>query len=246
MNKNTLIIAITICMMVVISCRKTNTNPTVVHKGSINLELSYNVNGQPLIFDSMMYTNAAGNKYSVEKIHYYLSDLVFYANGIVKHRSDSVIYIDARKSSYSNIKITDIPVSNFDSISFNIGLNSTKNISNSLSPTSENVNMGWPDMMGGGYHFLKLEGHWKDNATTVGYAMHIGNSKFVIKGGVKHSMAIESNKTVSLKMDMNINEWFANPHTYDLDKDGVYSMGNMPLMKKLSENGSNVFSIINP
>jgi hypothetical protein len=41
---------------------------------------------------------------------------------------------------------------------------------------------------------------------------------------------------------MNLNEWFCNPETYDLNIDGNYSMGNMAAMHKLSMNGSDVFT----
>ena len=36
--------------------------------------------------------------------------------------------------------------------------------------------MAWPDVMGGGYHFLKLEGHYKKDSLLAGYAMHIGQN----------------------------------------------------------------------
>ena len=102
--------------------------------------------------------------------------------------------------------------------------------------------MGWPDMMGGGYHFLKLEGHWMDTGGQLGYAMHIGKNGFLVKAGTKASLQVLGGKTINRKLMMNINEWFAHPNTYNLATDGVYSMGNAPLMKKLSENGSDVLS----
>jgi hypothetical protein len=47
-----------------------------------------------------------------------------------------------------------------------------------LSTTLDNLNMAWPTAMGGGYHFLKMEGHYLDSLNTnQGYAIHIGKNE---------------------------------------------------------------------
>lgn len=223
------------------SCRKEKENviPTPA-TGDVSLTVEYNVDGMPLRFDSLMYTNAAGNKFSVTKVHYYLSRFKFYAGGQVKYTSDTIIYADGKKP--LSFRFSDLQATGYDSVSFHIGLDEAQNISNSLPATTENVNMGWPDMMGGGYHFLKLEGHWEDTAGTLGYAMHIGNNGYLVRAGAKKNFTVKGGETLNMVMSMDIAEWFANPNTYDLAKDGLYSMGNAPLMKKLSENGIDVFS----
>lgn len=236
------IVLLAVAALAIASCRKEKANvipgPTT---GDATVSVVYNVGGKQLLFDSIMYTNAAGNKFSVTKVHYYLSRFRFYSGGQVKYSSDTIIYVDARKN--MQFGFTGLPATTYDSVSFHIGLDEAQNMSNSLPATIENVNMGWPDMMGGGYHFLKLEGHWEDAGGTLGYAMHIGNNGFLVKAGTKKSLTVTGGKTLDFKMNMDINEWFANPHTYNLATDGVYSMGNAPLMKKLSENGGDVFTI---
>ncbi|HEY9176264.1 MAG TPA: MbnP family protein [Flavipsychrobacter sp.] len=229
-------------VLVVSACRKEKENviptPTV---GDLTINLGYHVDGEQLLFDSLRYTNAAGNMYSVTKVHYYLSRFRFYNRGEVKYSSDTIIYADAAQT--TSFTFRSLPATIYDSVSFYIGLDEAQNISNSLPATAENVNMGWPDVMGGGYHFLKLEGHWMDSTGKLGYAMHIGKNGFLVRSGMKKGITIPGGKTSVMKLMMNINRWFANPNTYDLAKDGVYSMGNAPLMKKLSENGEDVFTI---
>lgn len=233
-------------IIVTSGCVKEKTNvipqPSASY-GDVNLKIGYDIDGAPLIFDSLLYTNVAGNKYSISKINYYISRIRFYANEELKYSSDDIFYLDAKTSSFSQIKLKNIPAIEYDSISFNIGLDEEQNISYSLPANNENIIMEWPDMMGGGYHFLKLEGHWLDSNGIVGYAMHIGKNGFCVRSGAKSKFKIPAGDLLGLTMSMNVNEWFRNPNVYDLASDGVYSMGNAALMKKLSENGKNVFSI---
>jgi len=236
------IIILALMVITITACRKERANVIPApNLGDVNVQLKYNVDGKPLVFDTLIYTNAAGNLYSVSKVRYYLSRFRFYAGGAVKFSSDTIIYADALNPQQVTFK--NVPVGTYDSVSYNIGLDEVQNISNSLPATLENINMGWPDMMGGGYHFLQLEGHWKDSTGNLGYAMHIGKNGFLVKAGTKKTIQVHGGKTLNLAMTMNINEWFTNPHMYDIDKDGVYSMGNAVLMKKLSENGGDVFDI---
>lgn len=239
--KNVLIISL-LAAVTFSSCRKEKENviPEPV-TGQLVFNVGYHVDGRQLFFDSLMYTNAAGNQYSVTKVHYYLSRFRLYKDGSIQYSSDTIVYVDAEQT--MNITFINVPVLTYDSISFHIGLDEAQNKSNSLKPTAENVNMGWPDVMGGGYHFLKLEGHWIDSSTKLGYAMHIGNNGFLVRAGAKANIEIRGSKTTTRKLMMNINQWFAGPNTYNLATDGVYSMGNAALMKKLSENGVNVFNI---
>lgn len=211
--------------------------------GDVNFKINYAVDAALLYLDSLMYTNAAGNKYSVTKIQFYLSQFKLYVNNEVKYSSDDIFYLDAKSTNYSQVTLKSLPAIEYDSVSFTIGLDEEQNISNSLPATSENIVMSWPDIMGGGYHFLKLEGHWRDTNGSAGYAMHIGKNGFNIKTGAKGIITVSAGKSIYLTMSMNVNEWCANPNTYDLANDGVYSMGNAALMKKLSENGRDVFSI---
>lgn len=231
-----------LAVTVLSACRKEKENVIPVPTtGDVAVSVGYHVDDKQLLFDSVMYTNAAGNIYSVTKVQYYLSRFRFYIGGSVKYSSDTIVYADAAQS--TSFMFRNLPAIAYDSVSFYIGLDEAQNISNSLPATAENINMGWPDMMGGGYHFLKLEGHWVDTTGKLGYAMHIGKNGFLVRSSVKKNITVQGGKTSDMKLIMNINEWFESPHTYNMAKDGVYSMGNASLMKKLSENGVDVFTM---
>ncbi len=230
-------------LLLVTACRKEEKVRPQTPGSNLQIQFEYYVDTTPLQFDTMMYTNAAGNLYSVTRLQYYLSGIKFYLNNQVKYTIDTVMYLDAARQEYTTVTLNDIPVSEYDSISCNIGLDEKHNVSYSLPGTLENTNMEWPDIMGGGYHFLKLEGHWKNDTSISGYAMHIGTNQFLVKAGMKAYLTMQPGKTQKITLQMNINEWFENPYTYNLATDGTYSMGNAELMKKLAENGGKVFKI---
>lgn len=216
-------------------CKKTDRT-----NGVLNVEVNHTVDGAPLIWDSLLYTNQAGNVYSVERLQYYLSDFRFYANKVFIAQKDTVLYVDARKGEANHFMLDKVPLAYFDSVSFMIGVSPQKNITNGLPATMENTIMAWPEMMGGGYHFMKLEGRWKDGQQTPGFAMHIGTQGLQVQAGMPCDVAVTTGGT-KLQLTMNINEWFRNPHTFNFANDGVYIMGNVPLMRKIQENGWDVF-----
>jgi hypothetical protein len=116
------------------------------------------------------------------------------------------------------------------------------NKTDALPANTENISMVWPDAMGGGYHFMKMEGYFKDGTTTPGYAMHLGTNACKFNCKVYSSINI-NNDTHNLNMEMNINEWYRNPQNFNFNTDGNYIMGNMPLMMKIVNNGFDVFKI---
>lgn len=151
-------------------------------------------------------------------------------------------YVDAMNSSSNLLVLKDVPVGNYIGISFNIGLDSAQNISDGLPATTDNVNMKWPNPMGGGYHFLKLEGYYKDTTATPGYAMHLGTNSCLVPIKLFKPINVTTDSKIPLGLVMNINEWYKNPTTFDFNKDGNYIMGNAAAMKKITDNGRDVFS----
>lgn len=219
-------------------------DPLIEKKGNITFGVSYFIDSDSLTRDTILFTNAAGNKYSVNHFEYYLSGFSFQKSDNSIHSTNDVFYVNIKKSETNNITIQNIPVGDYKTISFYIGLDSIRNQSNYLPNTIENVNMAWPDAMGGGYHFIKLEGYFLDKTGTKqdGYAMHLGTNKNLIKIEITHPFSINEN-TINKKLLMNINEWFKNPSNYDFDIDGNYSMGVDGAMSKLARNGKDLFKI---
>lgn len=216
--------------MLLNSCKKE------VKKNDLLLKVEYQVDGKALYHDSLIYDHPAGYKYSITRIQYIISDLQF---GGDDHLSPEVFFLDSRYPNKYLVHFYGIPEGRLQNLYFRIGLDSSKNISGSLPAVTEFQNMAWPASMGGGYHFIKIEGNYSDSSGIHGYAMHIGQNGFDIPITISSTWNSDAGM-ITLKM--NVNEWFKNPEIYDFKTDGNYNMGNVNAMKKIQKNGSDIFN----
>jgi len=229
-------------LLTIASCRKDEKPPEVI-KNALTIKLSTVVDGLQLSPDTIIYKNTAGNLYGISRLEYYISDFTLSNNTGDVYKSDIVKYVNGFDATTLDLDIFNIKAANYSSIEFNIGLDSSINISNSLPLNSQNVNMAWPDMMGGGYHFLKLEGKYlNDSNEKYGFAMHLGSNNYHTRVKLNGSINLsEQNQILNLRMD--VNKWFAAPNLYNFNIQGPYSMGIDSLMTKIKENGQYVFTI---
>ena len=206
------------------------------------ISVGHKVNGAALVKDTIVYKNAAGNSYSISRVEYYLSGFTFQNTKGEKYVSDSVFLVNAFNP-VNEFQFIGIPVGDYTNLSFYIGVEPTKNLSGALPPTIENLNMAWPDQMGGGYHFLKYEGHFLKSDTIKGFALHLGLNPYLIKVEFDKVFTVTNATRLDIDLEMDLNKWFDSPNVYDLTTSKVYTMGDAEAMGKISENGKNVISI---
>src|SRR5690606_31964143 len=96
-----------------------------------------------------------------------------------------------------------------------LGLPPSLNLTGVLPNTPENINMAWPVPMGGGYHFMKFEGHFTHNGSISGYAMHIGRDENLPVCAMPRAVTLDGSAG-ELVLRFNLNGVFRDPHTYDL------------------------------
>ena len=173
--------------------------------GSLVINVQHEVDNMSIEQGKIMYKNAANNVYSITRLEYYLSNFKFVdADGEVVGYND-VFYINAFDTSTHTLVFDNLPSANYSEVRYNFGLTPAQNTSNSLPNTNENANMFWPEMMGGGYHFMKLEGRFKDSTALTGYAIHLGTN--VCELELVADIDVSSINNVSyLNLLMNVNE----------------------------------------
>ena len=229
------------------------------------VQFQHNVDGNPLVTDSMMYINPAGNEYEVSELMYFISNLRLY------HHDGRIIEPDGEKNiHYTDISMpetnewiigNDIPAGSYDSITFTFGIREQDNISNMFVNPPE-VNMAWPEVLGGGYHYMMMNGWWKDlTGTRKPFNFHLGigqiyannsgdpdditgfvHNAFTVKpeGG---SFTVTKGKTHTGILVMNIESWFDTPVVYDHNHFGGAVMQNQEAMHTICLNGADVFSL---
>jgi hypothetical protein len=208
-------------------------------QASVNIHISHSVGAQELYYDSVCYTNAKKENYSISRLQYYLSDIHFYKDGKLQYFWNHTLYIDAFKEQ-PNIFLGNISPFTYDSISYLIGVPAVRNQHGMLPSTYENLAMEWPDIMGGGYHFIKLEGHWRAANDISGYAIHLGTLPCIVQGSISVKGTFTAGENHVLTLHMDINEWFQHPYAYSFEHDGVYTMGDSLLMNLIAINGKDV------
>jgi hypothetical protein len=237
----------------------------VVEEAKITIHFEHKIDGIKLQTDTLKYTNAAGNQYLVSEIQYFISDVTFYKNGgdsVFFDGLEDIHYVDSDIPETQTWDIADnFPAGIYDSIAFTFGISEEKNISGSFVNPPESY-MFWPDFLGGGYHYMKLNGNWLEAGQTIQttpFNLHLGIGQIYysfpdsITGFIQNdfrvslpgsSFEIAGGDKKQITLTMNIENWFKEPNIYDLDIIGGSTMQNQEAMQKLKENGHNVFSVL--
>lgn len=220
--------------------------------GSVTLLLDHEVAGVPVAFDTLAFQNPAGLTYQVESLIYYLSDLALRRPDGTFYQSEGVHYRDARLDDTRAWTVAGVPEGDYDAVRFTFGLDEGWNVSGALPLTIENINMQWPDLWGGGYHYMKFEGKYLAAPDSLEIlALHTGAT--IPEGDTVRyhhyfSVTLPAGVAVSgdaweVRLVMDLNEWFQHPEEYLLpDHPGVI-MRDLPAQQLLMENGQDVFTV---
>lgn len=227
--------------LLLFSCKKDE--PAPPSEGRLSIEMSYVFDGVQFDADTMLYTIQAGYPVSVEHLEYYISNVTLHKADNSSVQTWDIFYLNLKENDFDKIRLEKIPAGDYVGISFLVGLDAEHNKTNALPSTWYNNNMAWPDGMGGGYHFMKLEGRYKDQASTRGYAVHLGRNENLVTTAFIPGKISVSATGGNTELVMDIAEWFKSPNEYDFKVDGDYTMSNGAVMKKISENGRDAFHL---
>lgn len=252
------------CGLLLKSCQP-EVSPPTDSGGKLILRFIHEINNSELLTDTIMFENEAGNFYGVNEVKYFISDvLLFNRSGDYFAINDEKVihYVDIDLPETLKWQVFDpIPDGVYDSLIFIFGLNEVRNQSFAFVNPPE-VNMFWPDMLGGGYHYLMINGKWKAQGNLVTpFDFHLGIGQIYsgttlsvdsITGFVHNyfrvslplnGMVIENKMTRTINLRMDINSWFCTPNTWDFNVWGGYIMQNQDAMRTGCENGFDVFSL---
>ena len=245
--------------LLTVSCGKS------VDYGSLSVGIDYSINGKPLITDSLCYHNEAGNEFMITEIQWFVSKMELQNEQgewiSLKHRevdnlfpyaTDKIFYIDTNITESQTLQMAPIPIGHYKTLRFTFGLNEEDNQTGFFNDPPESE-MFWPDVLGGGYHYMKLNGRFVNTeGELVPLNVHLG-----IGQNADHTEFYQNYFTVELPLDFTITEnaenqfdlcmvvdnWFRNPNLYDFNVYGSAIMQNQAAQQALKENGKDVFRI---
>lgn len=248
-----LVLSLVAIATIITACKKdeetAKTDEETSKTGQVNLTFNQKVGSEDLEFDTIKYTNAFGHDYEVRTLKYFLSNVTFMKSDGSKKVIEGPIYVNAEDASTLNYDgAINLPVGTYSSVSVTFGLDSNLNVTDTLTSVEETA-MAWPEMNGGGYHYMKLEGTYDSlgkAAVNKNYAIHtggiMGNSHDFTVVFENSEFSINENG-LNLELTMDINEWFTNPNDYDFSEHGHMIMMNMAAQMELRANGPSVLSI---
>jgi hypothetical protein len=236
-----------------VSCRKED------KKANLSIGFTQTVGPYALIKDSLLYINAAGNQYVVNELQYFISDIILHkSNGetvtITQENGIHYVDIDIPGTLAWNLD-QEIPTGEYSSVSFTFGINEVKN-KTGLYVNPPERDMFWPDAMGGGYHYMKMNGQWLDiNQQITPFNFHLGIG--MTEGGMGGMGFVQNYFTVQVPnsgvnltsdadykfiLNMDIASWFETPNLWDWNLIGGQIMQKQWAMEMACENGADAFS----
>ncbi|GAA4944766.1 hypothetical protein GCM10023314_17230 [Algibacter agarivorans] len=242
-----------ISLIAILSCSEDNDDK--VSQANVAFNFSHNWDGTSVgnaDFNIIKFTNTNGEQLSISKLRYLISNITFKkSTGEIFVISGYYLVDVTNNTNLSFAPNITIPLGAYSKVSFAFGFNNDDNYNGNYADLNS---ASWivPEMLGGGYHFMQLEGKFIDNTTAeIGYAYHairaVDNSKtpqefqdtfFEVNLG-----AITIANSTAFKIEMNIAEWFKNPNTWDLNVLNNTLMPNFNAQVMMFENGQNVFSL---
>jgi hypothetical protein len=263
-HKRINVFAIFIVLASVLSgCRKddNNTPGPETDKASVMISFTHSVGNMDFIKDSLRYNNTAGNHYEVNDLQYFISDIILHKQdgGDVMITADNGIhYVDIDLSGTLLWNVAqEIPTGEYSSVSFTFGINESKN-KTGLFVNPPERDMFWPEPMGGGYHYMKMNGQWVDtlnNLTPFNFHLGIGMMDNGM-GGMDYiqnyftvqvpnsAVTMQSGHVYKLGLKMNIASWFDTPNVWDWNVTGGQIMQKQWAMHMACENGVDAFSCL--
>jgi len=247
-----------------LSCSSDDEGGTpTLQNATLSINFSQNFDGDEITntdFDNLQYVNEHGETLSLSKLVYLVSDFKFVATDGTVFQAENYNLIDVRNNDgLSFSPDVTLPEGTY-TVSFTFGFNDEDNAGNY--PDLNSADGGWnvPDPLGGGYHYMRMEGRYTAAGSTdeVNYQYHTiranrhstlppgpdtlietTDTSFEVSLG---EITIEG--TTDIEVAMDVAEWFKNPNTWDLTELYTVLMPNYDAQILMSENGEGgVFSL---
>ncbi|HNQ83866.1 MAG TPA: hypothetical protein PKM34_09500 [Bacteroidales bacterium] len=269
-NNRVVFVALTTILLITAftACKDPDKDKTPEY-GKLTLYFAHLFHDNWLVIDDSTYVNAAGNELIFNELQYFISDVVLhYSDGseVPVNQWKEIHYVDSDIPETMTWEIFDsLPPGAIDSISFVFGISEEKNQSYMYVNPPESL-MFWPDILGGGYHYLKLNGKWKNEENQLSpFNFHLGIGQVYDTAGhitgfiqnyfrtgarlpvySSYALVVEPGETTSVTLAMDVASWFETPDIWDFNYWGGDIMQNQEALHAGCRNGFDIFSLMSP
>ena len=249
--QNKFIISLLVCAStLIISCSKDSNSTGDSSFKMLTFNFTQNFDGVDVSssnFNQFDFVNQNNDTLSISNLRYLISGIKLFKLSGDTFSIDGYQLVDVTNNTGLTFSPTNvIPPGYYSGISITFGFDSLNNLGNYADLNSASWN--WPTMLGGGYHFMQMEGKYKEMGNDSLYAYHMGTARpsmgvfeqnyFTVDLG-----AINIFNDAAIEIKMNIAEWYKNPNTWDLNTMHSTLMPNYNAQIQMNQNGHSVFSL---
>jgi len=190
------------CLLALAGTPNASAQTGAVEEVSLDLSIRHLVQGRPLLLDSLRYTDAATNTFSVTRLSYLLHNFQLERpDGTLHPVSNQTVWIDA-SARRTRGRLFKIPAGDYRRLRFDVGLPPALNTSerawpprHPLNPNLNALHWDWET----GYIFLALEGRFRafGERGLTGYVWHLAREanrtpvQLVLPLDLSHNAALE-------------------------------------------------------
>jgi hypothetical protein len=193
--------------MLFTSCKKEDDkgDPIADPYGKLTVSIANEIDGQPLVFGPMSYTNASGNKYSVDLLKYYVSNFTLVKADGSETNFKNYQLIDASVPSTLSFTLDSVLNGEYTSVKFFLGVDSVRNHTGVQEGALDPVHgMIWT--WNTGYIFFKHEGFYQDSTgATRTIVFHLGTDDALTSITVPITKLAIAGNSRKLFLDFNLN-----------------------------------------
>ena len=215
---------------------------------SLCVEVRPRFTGAPLMFDVLTNSNAAGQRLSITRLDFLLSNFALRrADEEWQRLSNQFAYLSCREGR-TRFTLANIPAGGFDRIRFQVGVPEKENhadpsglaASHALNLNLNDLHWSWQ----GGYVFLALEGNWLTaEGRQRGYSYHIATDPLLMTVELPLSPALSADS--ELRLALQVDEIFAGRLPFRITEElaSTHSRIGDPLAAQLRENIEHAFAV---
>lgn len=226
-------------------CNKDEIIETEERNSLARISFAHVMDGNILTRNQFNYMSPSGDTFSVRTMKYFISRVRLHRSNGPDVSFDEVIYVDADiLSSLTHTMQDKIPDGVYTGISFTLGFNPVDNQKVNFDSGAESL-MFWPENMGGGYHFMKMEGSRIDNGLVHLYNLHTGGldgEDYSINYELPITSTSVSSDMLHVLLELELMNWLQDPVDWDFEYFGPGIMGNHEAQSTIQKNGHNVFT----
>ncbi|WP_442264520.1 MbnP family protein [Tenacibaculum sp. ZS6-P6] len=204
-------------------------------------------------FNTEKFETRNEDKVSIERYRYVLSNIKLVdANNNETPLSDYLL-VDLGEEQNLIFETDKIVLNGTYSLNFTFGFTDEDNKDGEYSDL--NVDFFVPSNLGGGYHYMQFDGKFTSATTTTatGFNYHVIRAANITDPAnptyqdtsiaVKLTDIKVTNNDVIINVNVDINQWFENPNTWNLNTLNQMLMPNFDAQLLMSSNGTTVFSL---